>query len=358
MVGATSGKLMSQQATILALPPELLFQILGKLPHNDLVHFASTCREAHSFASPRNQLLWQAVFLAKFDDPRDRWATLVKTARENESQRKQEEQWDWFVELRRRVGALRAVRSGVLAVEDEEEDGEETERRKEEVIAALLDIIDTAKACPTESDLASGKKAEVDDRGLSANLGLLPINSHFTPEFDGLVRGLPASIVRKNQGIGYYGGDILAASGMPGSWLSGRERTFGRPMTRAQAAREMDKIVRSEAGSRLHVLCGLTELEEMDDKSLGRARRVTYDWNETDEVNEYGPFKKDGSGDVDWRRLEAICTVVARQFGLAVRGRMTLPQGFCFSLPYRTLSDPTTPQDWAGGQGTWCGTYV
>lgn len=347
---------MSRQATILTLPPELLFQILSKLPYNDLVRFASTCRETHSFASPRNQLLWQAIFLSKFDDPRDRWATLVKTAREDERQREREERWDWFVELRRRVGALRAVRSGVLGVDNDEEDGEEAESRKEEVIAALLDIIDTAKACPTESDLARGRKPETDDRDLSSNLGLLPINSHFTAEFDGLVRGLPAGTVKRNKGIGYYGGDILAASGMPGSWHN--DRTPGRPMTRAQAAREMDKIVRSEAGSRLHVLCGLTDLEAMDDRSLGRARRVTYDWNLTDEVNEYGPFKRDGSGDVDWRRLEAICTVVARQFGLAVRERMTLPQGFCFSLPYRTLKDPNVPEDWAGGQGTWCGTYV
>lgn len=330
---------------VLSLPPEILSQILTRLTYPDLLAFSSTCREAHSFTSPNNQLLWQAAFLHKFDDPRDRWNSLTKAPRLQHKER--ELNWDWHGELRKRIVALKYVTAGNLAIE---QDDTET---YENVVQALLDIVDTAKSCPTPEELEAGRKPEVDDRDLSRNLSLLPINYHFTPEFDGLVRGLPASVVKKRLAFG-YGTDDASALNIPGSW----ESTPGRPLTRSQAAREMDMVVRSEAASRLHVLCGLTECEERDDKAVGRARRITYDWNDTDELNEYGPFKRDGSGETDWRRLEAICTVVARQFTLAVRGRMILPQGFCFSLPYRTLVDPTMPEDWARVQGTWCGTYV
>lgn len=325
---------------LFSLPAEVLSQILAHLSHPCLLHFTQTCRDAHSFASPENQLLWQAVFLHKFDDPRDRWNSLTKTAQEQAKER--EKTWDWYLELKRRVLALRWVRydgneAALLWNQDEIDELAET----------FLDIMDTAKSYPSARELKAGKKPELDDRDLSLNLNLLPTNYNFTGEFDGLVRGTPTSA-----GRGIYGVNDAAVMSMPGAWNS----TPGRPMTRSQATRELDKIVRSEAGSRLHVLCGLTVREEHDVKAVGRARRITYDWNLTNEDNDYGPFKTDGSGQVDWRRLESVCTIVARQFSSAVRSRMILPQGFCFSIPHRTLTDPTVPEDWARVTGNWCGT--
>lgn len=337
-------------SNILALPTEIVTYILHHLSYTDLIAFSSTCRETQAFASPRNQQLWQAIFLQKFDDPRDRWNSLTKTART--ALKDTEESWDWYSELQRRVLALRYVKAGAPPLDENDS------TKTEEIISALLDIIDTSKSCPTAEETQRGMKVQEDDRYLSKNIGLLPTNYHFTAEFDGLVRGLPASTVRRNANDNYYGGDILAATGMPGSW----DATPGRPMTRSQAALSealaLDKIVRSENASRLHVLCGLTSLEMLDERAVGRARRIVYDWNLTDELSEWGPYKRDGSGEVDWKRLEAVCTVASRQFGLAVRGRMTMPQSFCFSLPDRTLRDPTVPEDWARVQGVWCGTYV
>lgn len=335
--------------TLLALPSEILSQILSRLAYQDLVSFASTGHQARNFCSPsRNQLLWQAVFLHKFDDPRDRWSSLTRTPREQILDK--QANFDWHAELKKRVIALHYVTGGRLL--DNQKEGED--ENYEGVIEALLDIVDTAKACPTNRELQAGKKPTVDDRDLSLNLGLLPINYHFEPEFDGLVRGIPASAVRINS----RHKDIEKGGLSTLMMLGGRNwDTPGRALTRSQAAREMDKLARSENASRLHVLCGLTEWEERDDKAVGRARRIVYDWNTTNAENEYGLWKG-RSGETDWRRLEAVVTVVARQFALAVRGRMTLPQGFCFSLPYRTLTDPTVPDDWAGVQGLWCGTYV
>ncbi|KAK5104123.1 hypothetical protein LTS08_002007 [Lithohypha guttulata] len=336
------------ELSIISLPPEILSQVLCRLSHTDLLAFSVTCRDAREHASPQNQLLWQAVFLQIFDDPRHRWDSLTRTVRQAGKDR--EVGWDWYNELRRRIVALRFVKSSKVAFENS------NDPEAESVIEALLDIIDTAKTCLTPSEIQAGRKPEVDDRELSLNLGLLPIPYYFSREFDGLVRGLPASMVRRNAAPKYYEGDTSNARSMPGSW--NEERTPGRPTTRLRAALEMEKAVRSAAGSRLHVLCGLTEYEVQDERALGRARRVTYDWTLTNSATDYGPFKNDGSGEIDWRRLEAVCSVVSRQFGNAIRGRMTPPQGFCFSLPYRTLLDPTTPNDWARVQGNWCGTYV
>lgn len=38
--------------------------------------------------------------------------------------------------------------------------------------------------------------------------------------------------------------------------------------------------------------------------------------------------------------------------------RIIIPQGFHYGIPYRTLPDPTVPEDWAGAQGSWVGTYA
>lgn len=338
---------------ILLLPCELLTTILCSVDYEDLVQFSKTCREAHALLAPSNHLIWQSAYLQKFDDPRDRRKLSAKPSEPACDQR--DNTYDWFLELRKRVSALRWVRkgyaSGLWDGQGQDNAQEQEDSRLSKVIETLLEIIDTAKVYPTDDELDAGRKAEVDDRALSKNLALLPTNYEFTAEFDGLVRGLPASVVKKNLGYGFSVND--AAVGMPGAW-----HVPGRPTTRSQAAIQWDKIVRSEAGSRLHVLSGLTKREESDEKALGRARRITYDWSSTDQRNEWGPLKMDESGEVDWRRMEAICTVVARQFSLAVRGRMILPQGFCFSIPYRTLSDPTAPDDWARAQGLWVGTYV
>lgn len=330
---------------LVSLPPEILFQVICRLDHQDVLSFGRTCHAACSATTPDNHLLWQAVFLQKFDDPRDRWNSLTKSVRAN--LREREKSFHWFTELRRRMTALNYIAAEKLAFDDKDDP------EAEGVIETLLDILDTAKSTLTTEDIRAGKEARVDDRYLGLNLNLLPSNWQFTTQFDGLVRGIPASTVRRNLDFSQYGSDSSATS-MPGSWET--SRAPGRPLTRSQASLELDKIVRSDAGSRLHVLCGLTELENQDERFLGRARRITYDWSFTNVDTEYGPFKKDGN--VDWRRLEAISSVVSRQFNLAVRGRMTPPLGFCFSLPHRTLIDPTIPDDWARAAGMWCGTYV
>ena len=328
------------QFTILDLPAEILSNIFCRLRYKDLVAISKSCHQAHEFCSPENQTLWQSVFLHDYDDPRDRWASLTKTHQATILER--QATFDWFVELRKRVIALNYD----TLIDDTDADV------YEHTIETILDIVDTAKSCNSLKDAQSGRVQEIDDRDLSLNITMLPTNYAFTARFAALIRGHTSSVIQR--GPEHYGLDQSTVNRlMPGGW---EERP--RPFTRSMAGLEHDKIIRSDNASRLHVLAGLSEWEIKDEKSMSRARRVTYNLNTTNSRNEYGPWKDDLSGEVDWQRLEAIFAVVARQFTTAVKGRMTLPQGFCFSIPHRTLVDPTIPDDWAGVSGNWVGTYV
>lgn len=311
---------------LLELPQELLAHILNYLSPSDIINFGRSCQRARSFVDPENKLLWQSAFLHTFDDPQEAWCHFTPTARKLNQHA--EAEFNWHTELKRRFTALQAIDinwTGDFLVNGPSPD---------DTIDTLLDMISTARSAPTQREVELGRLAVTDDRS-SRNIALLPTPYKFSIRFDRLVRG---SYQQKSE----ENGSAL--------WHSP-----GRPTTRSMAGAPGP---RTEAACKLHVLCGVTELESKDHRALGAARCIVYDWDLTNEVNEYGPFKDDGSGDVDWPRLEAVCSVVTHQFGRAVQGRMTLPQGFDYSIPYRTLIDPTEPNDWARVTGTWCGTYV
>lgn len=311
---------------VLELPQELLGRALSFLGPADIVRFGQTCQLAWAFIDPANVVLWQSAFLQVFDDPQDAWMLLTPTARE--SRPDTGAQYNWHAQLKRRLQALQAI--------DAKWTGELLSSNgptPDEVIDAILDIIDTAKSRPTRRELQLGKRPETDDRS-SRNIALLPTPYSFSVRFDRLVRGSYENSSETGAGV----------------WHSP-----GRPTTRAMASAPGP---RSEAACRLHVLGGVTEQEAKDNRALGAARRSVYDWDLTNSATEYGPLKEDGSGNVDWHRLDAVCTVVTRHFSRAAQGRMTIPQGYQYSIPHRTLGDPMVPDDWAGVTGTWCGTYV
>lgn len=313
---------------LLDLPSEILGEILANLRYDDCLHAFATCRHLQSFS--HDQLLWRAVFLHDFDDPRHRHRDLNGTA--EVAYKAKYGTFDWRVQLKKRMIALRCLRDAEVAHR------QCTGPAYEEFAEAILDIIDT-------SAIAN-----------SANAQLLPQNVEFRPEVDCLIRGT----LRPRMPMLGIAQDVahvdLSQESSPADQFW--EPSPGHPMTRSRAALQADKVFRSENASRLHVLCGYTPYEDTDEKSAGRARRICYDWSLTNEKNEYGPWKDDGSGETDWRRVEALITVVARRFIRAARRRITLPQGFRYSIPNLVSIDPAVPEDWAGVQRKWAGTYV
>ncbi|EXJ77394.1 hypothetical protein A1O3_09620 [Capronia epimyces CBS 606.96] len=311
---------------MLSLPQEILGNILSFLSPDSIIRFGRTCKHAHEFISAHNQLLWKSAFLHIFDDPNDAWSLMPPPARPQKGSG-----WDWHGELRKKLRALRAIRSK-WRVADTHDDGEEH-------LGAVLSILDTAKFAPTAREIANGKVPLEDDRYLSLNLQVF------------------ADLDRHRDGLE----NLIHDSGLPGRMMySGADgnpwNSPTRPVTRSMSYDDQQKS-RPESASRLHVLYGLTVRERITHKARGAARRMAYDWSRVGPDNEYGPWKRDGTGQVDWPLLEGVCSVIARNFEMCVEGHITMPQGLSFSIPHRSLVDPTKPTDWARVTGTWLGTY-
>ncbi|EXJ82107.1 hypothetical protein A1O1_08176 [Capronia coronata CBS 617.96] len=313
---------------ILDLPQEILGHILSYLHPATIVRFGQTCKHAHDFIGPRNQILWKSAFSHVFDDPNDAWSLMPGTSRAPNGT---PVEWDWHWELVGRLRALQVIRSK-WRVADEHD-------HLEKHLNAVLSMLDTAKFAPTARELANGKVPLEDDRYLSLNLQILSDLDRYRDGLENLIHdtGTP-------QCIKYSGSD-----GNP--WNSPRY-----PVTRSMSFDEHEKH-RPESASRLHVLYGLTVRERITHKARGAARRKVYDWHRVGPDNDYGPFKRDGSGHVDWSLLEGVCSVISRSFEMCVDGHIAMPQGLSFSIPHRSLIDPTTPTDWARVTGHWLGTY-
>ncbi|OAL30915.1 hypothetical protein AYO20_08500 [Fonsecaea nubica] len=308
---------------VLGLPREILAHILSYLPPAVIASFGRTCKAAHDFVRPQNQLLWRSAFLHVFDDPNDAWSMMP-----NPTPLAAEREWDWHRELSTRLMALRSVQSKWCGLDS----------RAETYLNALLDILDTAKFAPNPRDIANGQIPKEDDRTTSLNLQIL---SGLTPYRDGI-----ESLIH----------DVGTRRTPQGARSD--ERLLGTTLrfTRSMTASENDKN-RPESACRLHVAYGLTTRERIEHRARGAARRKVYNWSLSGPDNDYGPFYRDGSGKVDWALLEAVFSVISRNFSMCVEGRIAMPQGFCFSLPHRTLPDPTIPNDWARVTGAWLGTY-
>lgn len=311
---------------LLDLPQELLDHLLSYLPPSDIIHFGQSCKRSSSFIDPSNQVLWQSAFLQRFDDPQEAWMSLTPTARRLNTET--EQSWDWYLRLRGRLYTLHATANHLNA--------KHATISYEDKIAAILELIDTARPGPsTISNESYG------------NLNSLPTLYQLNNILDTLIR---------------FGDPDISTSEPPrcpdasgnGPILLSPTRPTTRSMSHSQEAHRIN--ARPEAACRLHVLAGLTPKEIQDTRSLGLARRTVYDWDKTTSENDYGPFVPDGN--VDWRRLEAVVSVSTRHFSRAVQSRLTLPQGFQYSVPHLTKVDPGFPEDWAGVTGSWCGTYV
>ncbi|ETI21779.1 hypothetical protein G647_05848 [Cladophialophora carrionii CBS 160.54] len=296
---------------IFALPHEILAVILSFLDPQSIIRFGRTCKTAYASTGPQNQILWKSAFLHVFDDPDEAWSMTPGTPPSTN-----ERGFDFHTELSKRFIALQAVRTRSCGSND----------RAEAYIEALLSILDTAKFTPNARDIANGKVPIEDDRYTSLNLQILSNLAEWREGIESLIYDTPS-------------------------------REFSpRPITRSMTVRESERC-RTSRASRLHVMYGLTNWERVEHKARGAARRKVYDWTLIGADNDYAPFLRDGSGKVDWPLLEGVATVMRLNFSKCV-DQIAAPEGFCYSLPHRTLVDPTTPEDWARATGPWLGTYA
>ncbi|OCL02427.1 hypothetical protein AOQ84DRAFT_434385 [Glonium stellatum] len=288
---------------LMELAPELLENILSFLQPHGLVSFGSTCRMANAFIWPTNQVLWRSAFLQIFDDPHDAWKSLLPTARAANSDR--ETQWDWYCELRRRLLAFKVIR--------------------EETANTIIDIFETTPS--------SGVHLRQTQQGASLNLDFLDrcLNSQSH-----------GSIIHDfHRGIESLS---MPLEGIPG---------LNRPLTRSMVPRQRVP----ESASRLHVFYGSTKREQGSNNAKASARGVVYDWAVTGPEADYGPFRKDKSGLINWQVLEAVSSLMIRNFETVKVDHLRTPTGFRYNLP-NIIPKNSLPDDWAGVCNAWIGTYA
>lgn len=294
-----------------ALPVELLTYICSYLLPDDIVHLGATCRQAKELTRPSNNLLWQRAFMHLFDDPRHGFTAREEIKSATSIATPSISATYWHDRLQRRCRALKAIHPDAYGSYDE------FGTNAEEIMETILDIIDTAKPGPTSLEIAAGERPQIDDRR-SLNLQILsPIVATWS-RLENLIHDCHVPDDDED----------------PPNIRVTRSYTMARK-----------NGPRSDAAKKLHVLYGKTTREQLEYGAKDRARRIVYNWNTPTAVNEWGPLKKDGSGEVDWTILEADASVMLRQFEMGTAGRLAMPQGFCYALPHRTLMDPTTPDD-------------
>ncbi|KAF2795313.1 hypothetical protein K505DRAFT_374020 [Melanomma pulvis-pyrius CBS 109.77] len=300
------------------LAPELLELVLSFLAPRDITSFGRTCQRARTFIRPSNKILWRSAFLQIFDDPKHAWALLLPTARAEDRQR--ESSWDWFQELHRRCTAFNAVcetGNGALLA------------NPEHVVTALLDVLDTASYT---------KMAGVGNR-VSLNVEFLERLFRIAPKAERIVHD--------------YHRDVESMS-LPLELMREEDHRF----TRSMLAQQQRTIAIPEWASRFHVSYGKTKREDLSLQAKSTARRLVYDWSVTGPNSDYGPFASDGSGTVNWQTLEAITSLMHRIFDSTRGLKLLTPSGFRNNIPHTLSQDPLHPEDWAGINRIWVGTYA
>ena len=312
---------------LLSLPPELLEQVCSFLDPYDLVTFGKVCHYAATVISPSNHTVWRNAFLQLFDDPNKAWSAFLPTARDENAAR--EAAWDWHLKTRERCTALKAIST---------HDSAYRRRNLDLTTSALIDIIETASNHPLKG-VGSGKTTADKERRQSISISTLQEAFSRNRDAERAIHDWEVDLTAQ-----YIPSEIM--SSFP-----------GRRITRSMA---QDRHSHSESESKLHTYFGLTKRERHSNRSQGNARCVVYDWHLTSPEVDYGPFKdvKSGQwGQVNWKSIEAVSSLITRHMELLVKDQMIFPQGFSYAVPYRQLADPAHPDDWAGVTGPWVGTY-
>lgn len=296
---------------LMKLTPELLQLCLSNLTPTDVLSFARTCKRAKDFVHPDdNRILWRSIFLNLYDDPELAWKQLMPTARARN--RPREEAWHWYEELRKRRGVFYAV---------SEPTDDALLLYPEEVLTTLLDVVQTASCIGAPS------------RNVAYLNRMFEAASHaerVIHDFERDEKSLSLSIAFKPE-------------------------MAGTPQTTPTVG-QWPRV--PEWASRLHIHYGITAREKLSHQAKGYARALVYTWLGTDVSAEYGPFLKDGSGEINWQTLEAIMSLMQRIFDIA-RQQLDLyqmPSGFTNTIPGCIPSKSSA--DWAGVERAWVGTYA
>ncbi|KAF7791513.1 hypothetical protein EIP86_002529 [Pleurotus ostreatoroseus] len=138
------------------------------------------------------------------------------------------------------------------------------------------------------------------------------------------------------------------------AWLYSllRGSSFLNPENPVLPTSEEERQLRAQ----LRTLYGLTA-KDHEFRTLVDSRALVYAMRNYRETNQWGPFKKDGSGEVDWVHLKAIHHVMSMHIVLlapSLGSQTLIPLSLPFCQPCLPPElDLDTMQDWAGIEGFW-----
>lgn len=296
---------------IFDLPPELILQVLEVSDIPAITAFRNTCTRAHDLVE-HSQSLWKSKFLEFFDDPRPIWESFPPTAR----RLYETKPWNWQAELVERLGVVLPLWKP---------DPPTHSPFSPNNASTLLKIMRTSRR-------SMGERQDF-RRSVSQDT------------FARYFWGYPywADIIH-----GHIGNQ--SATQFPDHVNSEKDGPFKRSDVR--------KMCIPEWASRLHIYCGYGPSEEYSDIELRTARGIVYDQAVTDAERDFGPFKNNGSGEVDWKILQAIMTLAqVDYFQDKVPEDGPSLSGLTWNIGHYTIQESNDPADWAGIQGPWEGSY-
>ena len=313
---------------LLSLPTELLENVLAFLDPYDVVTFGQVCHYAATFISPFNHTVWRNTFLQMFDDPNKAWSALLPTARSENAPK--EAAWNWYSKTHERCTALTTMTTTSKVYRSQ---------NLELTTNALVDIIETAYSRPSTKRGSSETSADYEHR---KSVSISTLQEAFS------------RCREAERAIHDWEIDFTSLPTVPSELAQSQP---ARPVTRSMASRRHSH---SENASKVHTWFGLTKRERQSIRSQGNARCIVYDWHLTGPEVEYGPFKDGESGQwgqVNWKSVEAVSSLISRHMEILVKDQVSLPTGFRYALPCQAPSDTARPEDWAGVTGGWLGTY-
>ncbi|GAA6054373.1 hypothetical protein JCM3770_003343 [Rhodotorula araucariae] len=312
---------------IFRLPPEILIHALAQATPEACAAFACTCTAAHTLV--QSTALWRALHRARFDSPTAPGYAFAR-------------------QVQRRTRAATLLR----AFADRAEPIPHAELKP-----LLETLVDVALSRPPASPAIDSLNEAWLGRWLATARGAGDTLLALHPTFS-------RSSVRSTRSSS--AGKAAAAVASPAALV--------------RAARI------AQLAAHLHVLATPTPLA-LTPTICTAARETVYEWSNFRRESLYGPFMNDGSGRVDWRKVEALAIVMrqnigeARTFGWGTANTAAAAAGGANGAGSNDDMDPVAPpprawastragsagplcadpagRDWAGvthAEG-WCGTY-
>ncbi|GAA5843344.1 hypothetical protein JCM9279_002070 [Rhodotorula babjevae] len=333
---------------IFSLPPEILVHALAQATPRACASFSrssSTARDSVNCAA-----LWRALHRTAFDDPHT--STRASTTAASSSSPRP---YDWAAQVKRRTQAEILIRQLV----------DDDKPVPLDLLVPLLEtLVDLAQTRPpTPARLAAAAAADDDAERDSLNerwlkqwvrtSGIALVALHPTLS-DPSKRGFsPSSTSRAVPSLG-----------------------TSPPSTPAELVRAARA---HQLAAHLHVLATPSPMVSAIRAYRTAAKEIVYEQSNFRRDSLYGPFMNDGSGRVDWRKLEAIAAVCGANLADAVEigwgqadsdddghgdddeGPVVPPRGWSTTRPHSAGPVRTDPagRDWAGitHPGGWRGTY-